>query len=195
MGNLSEIAGMDVYLIDQILKGRYRSGEQVLDAGAGSGRNLNWFLANGLKVTAVDADSACEGLIRERYGAVHFTWHQAVLDELPFQDAAFDHVICNAVLHFAENEEHFQKMFKELLRVLKKGGSLFIRTCLDIGIEKEIRPLGSGRFLLPDGSERFLLTRDLFDSLVAEHELRSLGPLKGTHVVDKRVMGTIVLAR
>ena len=39
--------GMDIYLIDQILKGRYLPGELILDAGAGGGRNLNWFFDQG----------------------------------------------------------------------------------------------------------------------------------------------------
>ena len=34
------LGGTDVYLIDQIIKGRYHPSDVLLDAGAGGGRNL-----------------------------------------------------------------------------------------------------------------------------------------------------------
>ncbi|MFT7589654.1 MAG: tellurite methyltransferase, partial [Limisphaerales bacterium] len=59
--------GMDIYLIDQILKGRYSEGEKILDAGAGSGRNLNWFLANKFDLSACDQNPKSRDLIQARY--------------------------------------------------------------------------------------------------------------------------------
>jgi len=37
------INGTDIYLLDQILKDRYETGDKILDAGCGKGRNLKWF--------------------------------------------------------------------------------------------------------------------------------------------------------
>jgi tellurite methyltransferase len=46
--------GIDIYLFDQLLKGRFVPGMRVLDAGCGSGRNLIYFLRSGYEVFAVD---------------------------------------------------------------------------------------------------------------------------------------------
>jgi SAM-dependent methyltransferase len=46
--------GIDIYLFDQLLKGRFVSGMQVLDAGCGAGRNLVYFLQHGYQVYGVD---------------------------------------------------------------------------------------------------------------------------------------------
>ena len=48
--------GIDIYLFDQVLKGRFHPGMRILDAGCGTGRNLNWFLRSGYDVHAVDED-------------------------------------------------------------------------------------------------------------------------------------------
>ena len=37
------IGNVDIYVIDQILKERYKNGQSILDAGCGKGRNLKWF--------------------------------------------------------------------------------------------------------------------------------------------------------
>jgi SAM-dependent methyltransferase len=53
--NLQELFGnIDIYLFDQLLKGRFFSGMRVLDAGCGTGRNLVYFLRNGYQVFGVD---------------------------------------------------------------------------------------------------------------------------------------------
>ena len=36
----NELGDIDIYLLDQILRGRIGPGDRVLDAGCGSGRNL-----------------------------------------------------------------------------------------------------------------------------------------------------------
>ena len=46
--------GIDIYLFDQLLKGRFVPGMRILDAGCGSGRNLVYFLRSGYEVFAVD---------------------------------------------------------------------------------------------------------------------------------------------
>src|ERR1700682_1853521 len=53
--NLQEwFGGIDIYLFDQLLKGRFVPGMRVLDAGCGSGRNLVYFLRSGYEVFALD---------------------------------------------------------------------------------------------------------------------------------------------
>ena len=47
---------IDIYLFDQLLKGRISPGMRILDAGCGSGRNLVYFLRERYEVYAVDPD-------------------------------------------------------------------------------------------------------------------------------------------
>ena len=193
--SLRSIEGMDIYLIDQILKGRYQKGEAILDAGAGGGRNLNWFFQSGFDITACDVDPEREALIRIRNPEAKFAWASCDLSEMPFPDEAFQHVVCNAVLHFAQDEKHFKAMFAELLRVLKKGGSLFIRTCGNMSIEDKVIAQSNGQSIQPDGATRFLLTPRLLQDLKQKHSFQFLEPFKYVNVEDQRVMCTMVLVK
>ena len=51
-----QFGAIDIYLFDQLLRGRIVRGMRVLDAGCGSGRNLVYLLQNGFDVSAVDRD-------------------------------------------------------------------------------------------------------------------------------------------
>src|SRR6478735_2647526 len=56
-GEINHIIHTDIYLIDQILKGRYNSGGKLLDAGCGGGRNISWFVTQpNFDIYAIDAD-------------------------------------------------------------------------------------------------------------------------------------------
>ena len=49
-----QFGDIDVYLFDQLLRGRIVSGMKVLDAGCGSGRNLIFLMRAGFDVWGVD---------------------------------------------------------------------------------------------------------------------------------------------
>jgi tellurite methyltransferase len=186
----------DIYLIDQLLKGRYRAKDIILDAGCGYGRNLHWFLGNNSIIYGVDQDeNAIDDLKGKHPGVPGERFRCASLTELPFEDKFFHHVICSAVLHFAKNTLQFQQMMAHLVRVLKPGGSLFIRMTSDIGIEDKVHPLGEGVYAIPDGSRRFLLTRSLLADTMEKNKLSFMEPLKTVNVNDIRCMSTLVLTR
>ena len=52
-----QFGGIDIYLFDQLLKGRITSEMRVLDAGCGGGRNLIYFFRSGFNVSGVDQSS------------------------------------------------------------------------------------------------------------------------------------------
>jgi SAM-dependent methyltransferase len=117
------------------------------------------------------------------------------LEEIPFHSLAFDAVICSAVLHFAADETHFWEMMNEMLRVLKPGGILWFRmTTAFGGMKKESREIGGGKYLLPDGSERFLITQEHVDKLL-EKGLRLLEVPKSVLVHGQRTMGVFVFEK
>src|SRR3954464_7003480 len=141
--NLQDWFGsIDIYLFDQLLKGRFRSGMRVLDAGCGSGRNLNWFLRNGFDVSAVD--QSAEAIAHTKALAaslapnlVESNFRIEPIEKMSFGSGEFDVVLASAVLHFARDEEHWRAMVHELWRVLAPGGMLFARLASSIGIEDQ----------------------------------------------------------
>lgn len=192
--DLKQIIGTtDIYLLDQIVKSRYAYGETILDAGCGNGRNMHWFYYNDFDMWVVDRDQQSIEQVKELYPKLSRNFKIAELTQLPFRDDFFDHLICSAVLHFANNKDQFLDMFSELVRVLKPGGSLFVRVASDIGIENKITFIENGIYKLGDGTDRFLLTRKLLRELMETHSLSFLEPLKTTNVNDLRCMSTLML--
>ncbi|MFK7844532.1 MAG: class I SAM-dependent methyltransferase, partial [Rhodothermales bacterium] len=158
----AQFGNIDIYLFDQLLKGRLTPEMRILDAGCGRGRNIRYLLQNGFDVTGIDADQDAITYVQSiaKRLAPDKPANRFAVGEiayLPFEPAAFDVVISSAVLHFAKNEAHFHKMVDEMWRVLKPGGFLFARLASTIGIEKEVEPLEGRWFALPDGSNRFLV--------------------------------------
>ena len=191
-GLREEIGGIDIYLLDQILKKRYHQTERILDAGCGAGRNLKWFYENTCTIYGVDSQENSIAAVQENYPAqkTHFSVQE--LSQLNFEDNFFQHVICSAVLHFATDTAHFKDMFTELVRVLKPGGSLFIRMTSNFGIETLVKPVSEGVYILPDATNRFLLTTDLLAYLLTNFPISYLEPLKTVNVNNVRCMSTLV---
>ena len=190
------IGNTDIYLLDQIMKERYTQGEKILDAGCGNGRNLIWFLKNDVEVYAVDRDAMAIHYLESLYP--HFSKNRlqvAEIENLPFRNNFFDHVISSAVLHFAKSISHFNDMMKEMVRVLKPNGSLFIRMTSDIGIENKVKHIENGVYDIPDGSIRFLLTPTLLKEVMSENNLSFIEPLKTVNVDGIRCMSTLVLMK
>jgi ubiquinone/menaquinone biosynthesis C-methylase UbiE len=189
------IEGVDIYIIDQILKNRYKQGDKILDAGCGSGRNLKWFYKSGYQIYGIDKSFDDIEHCQVIYKNQKLNFKQASLENIPFETNNFDHILCNAVLHFAEDLSHYLKMFEELFRILKPGGSLFIRMASNFGMENEVEFLSKGVYKLPDGTTRFLLTQQIFDDLLKRKDIKLLEELKTTIVYNKRCMSTLVIQK
>lgn len=194
--NLKRALGnIDVYVLDQILKERYNQDDKILDAGCGGGRNIHWLYHNNFRVWGVDRDSDSIDYMKNIYSRIENNFEIANLTLLPFSEDSFDHIICSAVLHFAENEVQFRSMLSELIRVLKPNGSILIRVASNIGLGGDLIDLGEGIYTLGDGTNRFLLTEKLLQDIMNENELTFLEPLKTTNVNDLRCMSTLVLQK
>jgi SAM-dependent methyltransferase len=199
--NLWELYGnIDIYLFDQLLKGRFNNCNKVLDAGCGGGRNLVYFLRNGFDVYGIDPNAQVINVVAELAaslapGIPSTNFRVATAEELPFDDGHFDLVISSAVLHFAVNEFHFDSMLRSMWRVLKPGGYLFARLASDIGIETLVENLGSGRYLLPDGSQRFLVNEEMLLDYTNDLNGKLYEPIKTTNVQNLRCMTTWCLQK
>lgn len=195
----AQFGDIDIYLFDQLLRGRFDGRSRVLDAGCGSGRNLPYFLASGFEIFAIDEDPAAVSATRKLAARLaprlpQDNVRQGALHVLPWADGRMQAIVCSAVLHFARDRVHFERMLHEMWRVLAPGGLFFARLASSIGIE----PLVSetvGRVRLPDGSDRFVVDeRYLLDRT---HELGAslLDPIKTTNVQNQRSMTTWVIQR
>ena len=184
---------IDIYLFDQIMRGRFDARPRVLDAGCGAGRNLTWFLRSGYEVCALDADPAAVAAVRALSASLSPTppadIRVGALDELPWPDASMDAVVSSAVLHFARDDAHFERMVGELWRVLRPGGLLFARLASSIGIETLLTQT-TGRVRLPDGSDRYVVSEGMLLAWTERLDARLLDPIKTTNVQQLRCMTT-----
>ena len=190
---------LDLYLLDQILKKRFHPGMKVLDAGCGEGRNLMYFLNAGYNVFGIDNDPAAIEAVRFIAASIRpdldrRNFQVGDLADLPCPDRSFDLIISCGVLHDAENERHFYAMFDELVRCITPGGLLFVSMASNIGNEKLTTVLGSGKYLLPDGGEYFLLTRELLDKLTQRYALNCIEPVKTVNIENSRGLSILVVS-
>ncbi|MES2809136.1 MAG: class I SAM-dependent methyltransferase [Bacteroidota bacterium] len=191
---LQAYGNIDIYLFDQLLKGTYQQCKKVLDIGCGGGRNLHYFLQNAFEVFGADQSADAVTSVQSLSLALApnnplSNFVVANADALPFSDAEFDLAISSAVLHFAKDDTHFERMVNEAFRVLKPGGYLFARLASDIGIEDLVKSLGNGRYLLPDGSTRFLVNQHRLLKITEQYG-RLHEPIKTTNVQNLRCMTT-----
>jgi tellurite methyltransferase len=196
----TQFGAIDIYLFDQLLRGRIDPSMRIVDAGCGIGRNLVYFLRSGYDVYGADADAAAISALRRlaaslspRLPADNF--RAEPIERMSFDDECADLVISSAVLHFARDEDHFEAMLRGTWRVLARGGMLFCRLASTIGMEARMRPVGGGRFLLPDGSERYLVDEATLSRWTRELGGELLDPIKTSVVQDQRCMTTWVVRR
>ncbi len=191
---------IDIYLFDQLLRARIAPGMRIFDAGCGSGRNLLYFLREGYEVFGVDDDPGAIRATRALAASLApalptGNFRAEAIEVASFPDNLADVVIASALLHFAQDSAHFNSMLRGAWRILKPGGLFFSRLASSIGIENQATRVAGRRFLLPDGTERYLVDEPLLLQLTSELGGRMLDPLKTTIVQNQRAMTTWVLRK
>ena len=191
---------IDIYVFDQLLRGRIARGDTILDAGCGNGRNLTFFLQEGFDVFGADADAEAIAQVRRiardlapRLPADHFRVEP--LEALSFPDGFADVVISSAVLHFARDDEQFDAMLNGSWKPLRGGGVFFARLASSIGMEDRVTPIAGRRHRLPDGTDRYLVDEAFLMETTRKLGGRLLDPLKTTVVQDQRCMTTWVVRK
>jgi len=201
MPTLQEQFGqIDIYLFDQLLKGRIAPGMRILDAGCGHGRNLVYLLKEGYEVYAADTDTQAVESVRAM--ARKFApklppsnFRLESVEHMSFDDDCADVVISNTVLHLASDDAQFEAMLQGSWRVLKPGGFFFCRLASTIGMENQFKQIHGRRFQSPDGGERYLVDEALLSSLAERLGGELAEPLKTTVVQNQRSMTTWVLRK
>jgi tellurite methyltransferase len=193
---------IDIYLFDQLLRGRISRRDRILDAGCGSGRNLVYLLREGFDVSGLDADPMAIAEVRALAATLApllpaSNFRVESLAASSFEDQVATVVISSAVLHFAQDDEAFDAMLRGSWRLLAPGGLFFCRLASTIGLESRVTRLSptSRRYRLPDGSDRYLVDEAMLLALTDRLGGRLLDPLKTTLVQDQRSMTTWVLQK
>ncbi len=150
---------------------------RVLDAGCGAGRHLLPLAQQGFQVVGVDREAAVLRVLKTALTAeaLPAPLLQADLRHLPFDDGSFDLAISINVINHGYAAT-FRDYCRELDRVLKVGGHLFITGSPRVAAEKvrlpQTRELEPGTLVdiaTPDG--------DLVHHLPTPEELRDQFPV------------------
>ena len=101
----------------------FKSGT-VLDVGCAWGRMFPIYHSKGLRVSGVDISEAMVRAAKDTFDGAQGIEHLevATAESLPFEDGAFDNLVCVAV--FDATYQHLA--LAEFLRVLKPGGRLYL---------------------------------------------------------------------
>lgn len=178
------IGNIDIYLLDQILKGRFENSKRLLDAGCGEGRNLRYFIDSGVEVHGCDTNPMAIKMAQMTYKTINKDHFKVCsIEDMDYDNASFDCIVCTAVLHFATNEDHFKNMLLNLVRVLKPKGKLFIRMATDVGVDNDISGF------------TYILPKTKIESSFAEFGLQFIEPWKSVVVNDQRSMGVFILSK
>jgi ubiquinone/menaquinone biosynthesis C-methylase UbiE len=94
-----------------------------LDVGCAAGATTAAFADAGFKVTGVDLVPEFVSLARKSHPDIPFVVSAA--EDLPFQDESFDYVVLLSVL---EHVRDWRDTLAEAVRVLKRGGVLYVNT-------------------------------------------------------------------
>ena len=94
----------------------------VVEIGCGTGYNTETLAANATQVVATDLSPGMLAVAQKRVRSTNVTFRVADCRRLPFDSQSFDTAVLGLVLHFARPEE----TLREILRVVRPGGSIFI---------------------------------------------------------------------
>jgi len=94
-------------------------GQQILDAGIGTGLSAELFAKAGLTVTGMDFSPVMLEICRTKGLASELIQHDLLSAPWPVEQAAFDLVICCGVMHFIAD---LDVIFQESYRALRDGG-------------------------------------------------------------------------
>ena len=108
-----------------------RDGGQVLDVATGTGLVAQALLARGFRVTGLDQSPEMLVRARERFGD-RVELVEGSADELPFDDATFDHLTFTYLLRYVDDPA---ATLAELARVVRPAGTIAM---LEFGLPRGV---------------------------------------------------------
>lgn len=130
----------------------------VLDLGSGTGRHLVVLAKSGFSVFGLDNSRTGIRMAKnwlKSEGVTADLHRQEMTKEFPYADSFFDAVLSIQVIHHAEVAA-IKRTIKEIERVLKKGGFIFITVPNERTQGKEFAQIEPDTFIPLDGPEKGL---------------------------------------
>ena len=104
---------------------KYVIGKDILDMGAGYGTTSTFLQNKGYNVIAIDLDSESIEIAKKLNPLINYKKLNA--EDLPFEDASFDTLVLRDALHHFVGEANFEKVKKEMYRVLRNDGRIIFK--------------------------------------------------------------------
>lgn len=129
----------------------------TVEVGCGNGKNMIYLQSNGFeKVCGCDVSTEFVNICKNK----HLNVMEANILNLPYESNTFDNVLCVAVIHHLTTKHDRILAIKELLRITKQNGSIFISvSSVEKLFSKHCRKLNDNNDYAIDwncsGSERF----------------------------------------
>ncbi len=135
-----------------------RGASTVLDLGSGSGRHVVYLARHGFAVFGLD--NSPQGIKATRQwladeGLTAELRLQSMANGFPYEDGFFDAVVCVQVIHHADMAT-IRGIVKEVSRVLKRGGFLFVTVPQLRNQGETFEQLEPNTYIPLDGPERGL---------------------------------------
>lgn len=108
-------------------------GKKLLDVGCGAGVHIKKYLAKGAKCWGIDLSKTMIGMAKKNCPKVDFKVGSIV--KLPYNQSSFDIVTASLCMDYIED---LKPVFKEINRVLKKGGIFIFSDESPISVSKEV---------------------------------------------------------
>jgi ubiquinone/menaquinone biosynthesis C-methylase UbiE len=152
-------------------------GASILELGGGQGQDSKYFSDEGFEVVCTDFSDSALQIAKQKYPDLNYKIHD-LHNNFPFPDNSFDVVYSNMALHYFDLPTT-EKLFREINRVLKKGGILacLLNTMEDPEV-KESKEIEPGLYETPSGLVKrffdldFLLqfTDSYFETIIADNK-------------------------
>ncbi len=153
-----------------------KENEEVLDLGCGNGRFSKYLE----KTNYVGVDFSKEMIVEAKKRFPNKKFLVGDVLNLPFEKERFDKVYSIAMIHQIPSDEYRLKAMKEIRRVLKEGGRVFL-TVWNVKREEDYKKV-------PSDERAIYLKRKRYYYLFKEGELSSLAKKAGLTVVEEDVI-------
>lgn len=147
----------------------YITGTKILELGTGAGQDGLWFKSKGFDVVLSDGTNSAFDHIKNLGGKDTKLVEFDITEKFPFNDASFDAVYAQLVIHYFDNETT-KRIISEIQRVLAPGGivALMVNSTKDPEYDKSL--VNKDGLIEVGGITKRFFSKGSFAPLVSDFE-------------------------